>query len=297
MSFIQIRRKMRNYRIDFNLTDPFPDGRVIGRIGEKNAASLVITPPAEMADNENITNYVAVFATARGTVETDPYPKAEQFTVAVTERLSVGYSMAIQLEGRDDSNNLIVKTPLVHGLTFEASAVRCGCGIAGGFPQNTALPSHYHRNLAILDKLGEAENALTFNGKPIIGAQSVKTLEITYNSGDFDAMIDCCDTNSFSIFVYNDTVPKNATLFSVEMKVIENNVESDWIDLRDMYFHDVTSPYTILGYRALPIAGFTGLCVATVHFLDRTPNKFYDYASASLITALRVAYIDESGAE
>lgn len=287
---------MRNYRIDFNLTDPFPDGRVIGRIGEKNAASLVITPPAEMAENENITNYVAVFATARGTVETDPYPKSEQFTVAVDERLSVGYSMAVQLEGRDDGNNLIVKTPLVHGLTFEASAVRCGCGIAGGYPQNTALPSHYHRNLAVLNKLGEAENSLTYNGKPI-GAQSIKTVELNYDNADFDAMIDSCDTNSFSIFVYDNLVPENAEILSIELKALENRVESDWIDLRDMYMHDLISPYLLLGYRARPVEGFTGLCISTVHFWDRTPNKFYDYVSASLLTALRVTYIDESGAE
>ncbi len=296
MLFIRKRRKMRNYRIDFNLTDPFPDGRVIGRIGEKNAASLVITPPAEMSENENITNYVAVFATARGTVETDPYPKAEQFTVAVDERLSVGYSMAIQLEGRDDGDNLIVKTPLVHGLTFEASAVRCGCGIAGGYPQNTALPSHYHRNLAVLDKLGEAENLLTYNGKPI-GAQSTKTIELCYNSGDFDALIDSCDTNSFSIFVYKSVIPENAEIISVEFKALENHAESDWIDMRDMYLHDMTSPYLLLGYRARVLDGFSGLCVATAHFWDRTPNKFYDYVSASLLTALRVTYIDESGAE
>lgn len=287
---------MRNYRIDFNLTDPFPDGRVIGRIGEKNAASLVITPPAEMAENENITNYVAVFATARGTVETDPYPKSEQFTVAVDERLSVGYSMAVQLEGRDDGDNLIVKTPLVHGLTFEASAVRCGCGIAGGYPQNTAIPSHYHRNLAVLNKLGEAENSLTYNGKPI-GAQSIKTVELNYDNADFDAMIDSCDTNSFSIFVYDNLVPENAEILSIELKALENRVESDWIDLRDMYMHDLISPYLLLGYRAHPVEGFMGLCISTVHFWDRTPNKFYDYVSASLLTALRVTYIDESGAE
>lgn len=286
---------MRNYRIDFNLTDPFPDGRVIGRIGEKNAASLVITPPAEMAENENITNYVAVFATARGTVETDPYPKSEQFTVAVTEQLSVGYSMAVQLEGRDDGNNLIVKTPLVHGLTFEASAVRCGCRIADGSPQNSAIPSHYHRNLAVLNKLGEKEDSLTFNGKAI-GAQSIKTVELRYTDGGFDAMIDSCDTNSFSFFAYNN-IPENAVVLSIEFKALENRVESDWIDLRDMYLHDMTSPYLLLGYRALAIEGFTGLCISTVHFWDRTPNKFYDYVSASLLTALRVTYIDESGAE
>lgn len=287
---------MRNYRIDFNLTDPFPDGRVIGRIGEKNAASLVITPPAEMAENENITNYVAVFATARGTVETDPYPKSEQFTVAVDERLSVGYSMAVQLEGRDDGDNLIVKTPLIHGLTFEASAVRCSCSIAGGYPQNTALPSHYHRNLAVLNKLGEAENSLTYNGKPI-GAQSIKTVVLNYDNADFDAMIDSCDTNSFSIFVYGNLVPENAEILSIELKALENRVESDWIDLRDMYMHDLTSPYLLLGYRARHVEGFIGLCISTVHFWDRTPNKFYDYVSASLLTALRVTYIDESGAE
>ncbi len=287
---------MRNYRIDFNLTDPFPDGRVIGRIGEKNAASLVITPPAEMAENENITNYVAVFATARGTVETDPCPKAEELTVAVTERLSVGYSMAVQLEGRDDGGNLIVKTPLVHGLTFEASAVRCGCGIAGNFPQNTALPSHFHRNLAVLDKLGEAEDSLTFGGKPI-SSQNAKTVETRYNEGYFDAMIDCCDTNSFSIFVYDGLIPENCAVLSIEIKAIENHVETDWIDLRDMYMHDSVSPYLLLGYRAHTVEGFAGQCISTVHFWDRTPNKFYDYASASLIPALRVTYIDESGAE
>lgn len=285
---------MRNYRIDFNLTDPFPDGRIIGRIGEKNAASLVITPPAEMAENENITNYVAVFATARGTVETDPYPKAEQFTVAVTERLSVGYSIAIQLEGRDDSNNLIVKTPLVHGLTFEASAVRCGCGIAGGFSQNTALPSHYHRNLAVLDKLGEADGSLTFSGKAI-GAQNIKTVELYCNSGEADAVADGYASNTFFIFDCNSVIPQNSEILSVEIKINEDGTESEWIDLRDMIAFDPQSPYVLNGHRAFYLSDFGGTCVALVTFLSET-NKFYDFISAYCFVAARITYIDESGA-
>lgn len=287
---------MRSYRIDFNLTDPFPDGRLIGRIGEKNAAQLVITPPAEMDDNENITNYVAVFSTARGTVETDPYMKGEEIAVAVTERLSVGHVMAVQLEGHDDGGNIIVKTPLIYGLTFEASAVRCGCNIAGGYAQNTALPSHYHKNKAVLDKLCETDGLLTYDGKTV-GVQSIKTVELYYDKGACDALIDCCDTNSFSIFAYDDNISENAEIISVEIKVSENRVESDWIDLRDMYSYDMISPFLLFCHRTYQIEGFGGMCLATVHFSDRTPNKFYDYASASLITGVRLTYVDESGAE
>lgn len=287
---------MRSYRIDFNLTDPFPDGRLIGRIGEKNAAQLIITPPAEMDDNENITNYVAVFSTARGTVETDPYIKGEEIAVAVTERLSVGHVMAVQLEGHDDGGNIIVKTPLIYGLTFEASAMRCGCNIAGGYQQNTALPSHYHKNKALLDKLGESDGSLTYDGTPV-AMQNIKTVELYYDKGDCDAIIDSCDTNSFSVFAYNDKIPENAEIISVEIKFIENKVESDWMDLRDMYSYDVISPFLLFCHRTHRIESFSGICLATVHFWDRTPNKFYDYASAGLITGVRLTYVDESGAE
>lgn len=287
---------MRSYRIDFNLTDPFPDGRLIGRIGEKNAAQLAITPPAEMDDNENITNYVAVFLTVGGTVETDPYPKNEPITVAVTDRLSVGYSMAIQLEGHDDSGNIIIKTPLVYGLTFEASAVRCGCNIAGRYPQNTVLPSHYHNNKTVLDKLGEADGSLTFNGKAI-GAQSIKTVELSYEKGESDAMVDFCDVNSFSVFAYESFFPEKAEIISVEIKVIENGEESEWIDLRDLIEHEPFTSYSILMHKAFRIDGFYGVCLATVNFFDRQPNKFHDLIAAGLFAGARVTYIDESGAE
>lgn len=286
---------MRSYRIDFNLTDPFPDGRLIGRIGEKNAAQLVITPPAEMAENDAITNYVAVFSTARGTVETDPYPKSEQIAVAVTDRLSVGYSMAIQLEGRDDGGNIIVKTPLIHGLTFEASAVRCGCGITGGYTQNTALPSHYHNNKAVLDKLGEADGSLTFNGKAI-GAQSTKTVELYYEKSEVDAIVDCYMANTFFILDYNSVIPQNSEILSVEIKINENGAESEWIDLRNMIAFDPWAPYIINGQRAFYSKELGGIGVSLISFLIAT-NRFYDCMAAGLFVGARITYIDESGAE
>ncbi len=285
---------MRSYRIDFNLTDPFPDGRLIGRIGEKNAAQLVITPPEEMANNENITNYVAVFSTARGTVETDPYPKSEQIAVAVTERLSVGHAMAVQLEGHDDGGNIIVKTPLVYGLTFEASAVRCGCNIAGGYPQNTALPSHYHNNKAVLDKLGETGGNLTFNGKAI-GAQAIKTVELYYEKGEADAIVDCYMANTFFILDYNSVIPENCEILSVEIKVTENGAESEWIDLRNMIAFDPWAPYIINGQRAFKAVELGGIGISLISFLVAT-NRFYDYMAAGLFIGARITYVDESGA-
>lgn len=286
---------MRSYRIDFNLTDPFPDGRLIGRIGEKNAAQLIITPPAEMEENENITNYVAVFSTVRGTVETDPYIKGEEIAVAVTERLSVGHAMAVQLEGHDDGGNVIVKTPLVYGLTFDASAVRCGCNIAGGYTQNTALPSHYHANKAVLDKLGEADGSLTYNGKAI-GAQSIKTVELYYNNGEVDAIVDCYMANTFLILDYNSVIPENSEILSVEIKIFENSAESEWVDLRNMIAFEPQAPYILNGQKAFLSNDFGGTCISLVSFLLAT-NKFYDCLAAGLFVGARITYVDESGAE
>lgn len=286
---------MRSYRIDFNLTDPFPDGRLIGRIGEKNAAQLIITPPAEMEENENITNYVAVFSTVRGTVETDPYIKGEEIAVAVTERLSVGHAMAVQLEGHDDGGNVIVKTPLIYGLTFDASAVRCGCNIAGGYAPNTALPSHYHKNKAVLDKLAESDGSLTYDGKTV-GAQNIKTVELYYDNGDVDAIVDSYLANTFLILDYNSVVPQNSEILSVEIKIFENGAESEWVDLRNMIAFDLHAPYIIHGKKAFYLNDLGGTCIALGSFLLAT-NKFYDCFAAGLFVGARVTYVDESGAE
>lgn len=170
---------MRTLRIDFTAENVLPDGNLAGRMGEHNATDLIITPPAEMAQCEEIVNYVAAFVTEGKIIRTDFYPKAEQITVSLCSQLTQDHSLSLQLEAYDGTGGLVVKSPIVSELRLLPSAggdeedfdSESG-GMVSQINLNT-LSRHSHSNSSVLEKFGEESGKLTFDGAAV-GSGTVK---------------------------------------------------------------------------------------------------------------------------
>ena len=136
---------MENFRIDFTLSNPFPDGKKIGECGEKNAAQLIITPPENLASREEIRSYVVAFSTDRGPVRYGPVPKAESVTVPVGNALTVGSALSVQLEGYDADGEFVIKSPVLSGIMIAGSIAEGNCN-----PDKIVIPGHMHDNLDVI---------------------------------------------------------------------------------------------------------------------------------------------------
>lgn len=284
---------MRTFRVDFNLEEPFPDGKNIGNVGEKNASQLIITPPAEMAENEEITSYIAAFATVRGAVRLGPFEKAEQLTIPVIRSLTVGYSLALQLEGFDGAGKMIVKSPLLSGMTFGAAVTNCELYSPEDETLTGLIGSHTHENMQVLNGLSESNGVLVYNGSAI-GAKKTKTIELLASRGEAEACVGHTLSNSIH-FIVDETMPVNAEIISVEIKTGVDGYEDKWVDLRDMIATSPYFPYVLSMHRSFYLEDYDGICVAVVYFIEDMTNAFYDEIMGAGISAMRVTYVDESG--
>ena len=284
---------MRAFRINFNLEEPFPDGKNIGNVGEKNASRLIITPPAEMAENEEITSYIAAFATVKGAVRLGPFEKKEELTIPVISSLTVGYSLAFQLEGYDGAGKMIVKSPLLSGITFGAAVSGCGIYSPEDETPSGLIGAHTHENMQVLNGLSEANGVLVYNGSAI-GAKKTKTVELTVSEGEAEAYVGHTLSNSVHFIAFDGIAP-GAEIISVEIKANVNGYEDKWVDLRDMILAYPYFPYLVSMHRSFFMEDYDGVCVAVVYFIEDMTNDFYSSIMSSGITAMRVTYADESG--
>lgn len=115
---------MKTIRIDFTKINPLVDGFIVGKIGEHNATKLLITPPADMQENGDISFYYVAFETGGKVYHSDRIPKAETLEVSLWKQLTENKSLAIQLEACNQSESILEKSTLLTGLCFLPSA--CG---------------------------------------------------------------------------------------------------------------------------------------------------------------------------
>lgn len=288
---------MRTLRIDFTAENMLPDGDYIGRIGEHNATDLVITPPAEMAQCEEIINYVAAFVTEGKIIRSDFYPKAEQITVSLCSQLTQDHTLGVQLEGYDGSGGLVVKSPVVSELRLLPSAGGDETdfngedgGIVSQINLNT-IARHEHSNSSVLSSLGEINGLLTYDGAPV-SAQRLNTVVLDVQMGD--AMIDV--SNLVLSFMVSDfmfdtpPIPEGADIKSVEFSITG---EEGWTDIRSIMQYDISVPVISQTLRAFRADEST--YIAFVDFYSGIYNKFYDYIFNYQVDKLRVVYAcDES---
>lgn len=283
---------MRTLRIDFTAENMLPDGDNIGRIGEHNATHLIITPPAEMAECEDIINYVAAFVTEGKIIRSDFYPKAEQITIPLCSQLTQDHTLGVQLEGYDGAGGLVVKSAIIGELKLLPSAGGDemdfngeDSGIISQINLNT-LARHEHSNSDVLGGISEKNGFLTYNGEPVT-SQKTKTVELSVSKGE--AFID--NTGTGFIFSVSDSrfVPENADIIKVEFRV---RGENSWVDIKSIMKYDISVPVLIQTFRSFCIDNFTYL--ASVDYYTGVYNKFYDYAINYQIEKLRITYAGES---
>lgn len=163
-----------------------PDGNILGKMGEHNATVLDITPPEYMSANENIVLYCLAFETGRDfikkVIRSEMIPKADVIHISLWGQVTVSENLRFQLEGYDGENNLLVKSILVECVFLPSvngvqSLPEFGNnGISADIAANT-FARHSHNNAAVLDKLGETPDGLTFNQKLIGGASARPTAQ------------------------------------------------------------------------------------------------------------------------
>lgn len=287
---------MRTLRIDFTAENMLPDGEYAGRIGEHNATDLIITPPAEMAECEEIINYVAAFVTEGKIIRSDFYPKADTVTVSLCSQLTQDHTLGVQLEGYDGKGGLVVKSAIISELKLLPSAGgdetdfdgECG-GIVSQINLNT-LARHEHTNKKVLDSIGESEGMLTYNGAAITAQQQNIVAEFDVMNGDASVEISS-STILFSTMSSDDSPIKDGTnIVSVEFSTAE---EEGWIDIMSIMKYDISVPVCSQTFRAFDIDGF--IYIALVQFVAGGRNKFMDYVTNYQIEKLRVTFTAGNG--
>lgn len=288
---------MENFRIDFTLSDPFPDGKKLGECGEKNAAQLIITPPENLASREEIRSYVVAFSTDRGPVRYGPVPKAETITVPVGNALTVGCALSVQLEGYDSDGEFIIKSPVLSGIMLSGSVAEGNCG---GDDKNY-IPGHIHNNLEILENLSESDGILFYKNSEINKSETVQTVELRASESSFSITVGLPVYGSMIFMVHNDEngnpyIPEGVEIISVEFN-LESETEPVWIDIRDMCGNEPFVPYIINQHRAVYSDFISGTIVSQVTFVNNEVNTYYEAAESYLFNSLRVKYIDKDGNE
>ena len=115
---------MKTVRIDFNKMNPLVDGFIVGRIGEHNATKLLITPPAEMQGNGDISFYYVAFETGGKVYHSDRIEKADTLEVSLWKQLTENKTLSVQIEGCSKDESILEKSVLLTGLCFLPSV--CG---------------------------------------------------------------------------------------------------------------------------------------------------------------------------
>lgn len=294
---------MRTVRINLNAENPLPDGEIIGRIGEHNATDLVITPPAEMAECEEIVSYVAAFVTEGKIVRSELFPKSDRLTIPLCSQLTQDHFLGFQLEGYDNKGSLVVKSEIISELHLLPSANGDETdfddengGLVSQINQNT-LSRHEHPNSAVIDKLGEENGVLTFNGVPAVsGGSSPKTKTVVLDLTAGEVMAEA--SGSVLLLYQYNFIPETPPLAEgTEIVKIEYNLitqaEDKWTDIKDMLKFNPYSPYLVQMYKTFIFSELTYLAV--INFFNKSDNELLFAASNYMVSKIRVTYIDESG--
>lgn len=148
---------------------------------------------------------------------------------------------------------------------------------------NTAA-RHTHENAETLNKLGDSNGSLTYDGKAVGGRQ---TATVTLDVGE--VTLDSPIASSTNIFLNNtNKVPENAEIVSVELNNGTIDVP-DWIDLRDMLALYPYFPYSIMYHKLKYSDALDGYFLATIIFVS-DKNELITALDNYEIPQIRVTY-------
>lgn len=124
------------FRVDFTSENILPDGSNFGYVGEHNAATLVITPPASMTDNAEI-KYICLACEVgkefiKSVVRSELYEKAAEIRIPLWSKATISESAKLQLEAYDGNEELLIKSELVdYALRPSANGMQVSTDLKG----------------------------------------------------------------------------------------------------------------------------------------------------------------------
>ncbi len=238
---------MRTLKIDFTSAKVLPEGNDAGYIGEHNATQLVITPPIEMSECEEIATYVVAFTTGGGVLHSDNILKSEEITVSLTSRLTTDYYLGVQLEGYDSEGKLVVKSPLVTQLQLSPSARGTGAESDGGSINGNSpvISGHAHENKDVLDLIGTDGNGLIFNGQKV-GGEVIGSKYYENNWSDGSVSADAITTPSVMFYI-NEQYPENRIITDLSVRFEKDGEIRDY-SLFDMMYNGLISAISCINF-------------------------------------------------
>ena len=270
-----------------------PDGKTVGYIGEHNATILEITPPDYML-SDGVSLFCLAVETGREfikvVVRSAMVPKASKINIPLWQQATGSQKAKLQLEAYDDGGNLIIKSPVaeveflpsVNGVQNVSDTNNAS--IVADIAANTAA-RHTHENAETLNKLGDSNGSLTYDGKAVGGRQTATvTLDI------IEATPDSPTPSSTFIYLNNtNKVPDNAEIVSVELNA--GTADSPvWIDLRDMSGLYIGNPYSLI-YHKIQYSDTQGIYfLASIIFPLTDKNELITALDNYGIPQIRVTY-------
>lgn len=288
---------MRELTVDFNLENPLSGGCYAGYIGENNATKLILKPSAEHLGSGAVF-FVAVFMSKGRVFRSEHFEPAESFEIMLGSHLTQDHCLRVQLEGYAEKNMLVCKSPTVSEIRLSPSITGSECDVDNGdyllrtqIELNTAF-RHAHENSPTLSMLSEKGKKLYYKGEKVCKLADEKTVELSVDNGEIDAMLNIDGFSSLNVFTYSAiddfVIPENAEIKSVELN-IEHPDLPEWFDMHDMFIYDHKNPYVYF-CRKMFVDQSTELTTFCKAYFLNTANSISDMISQMLLKKVRITY-------
>ena len=291
---------MKNITIDYSVSPVAISDRILGNQGEALATELEITLPDKMINDGSIAEFCGAFGSCNGVFHSKRVTKSEiadgVLLIPITAEISSNLTVSFQIEAFSSDDSLIMKTSLIEGLTFNKSVCRNHsdlsklidpadlANITAEIKANTAA-RHTHENAETLNKLGDSNGSLTYDGKAVGGRQTATvTLDIS------EATIDSPVASSTNIFLNAvNKVPANAEIAIIELN--SGTAESPvWIDLRDMSALYPANPYSLMYHKLQHNDTYGSYFLVSILFPIGDKNELITALDNYGIPQIRVTY-------
>lgn len=291
---------MKKITIDYSVSPVAISDRILGNQGEALATELEITLPDKMINDGSIAEFCGAFGSCNGVFHSKRVTKSEiadgVLLIPITAEISSNLTVSFQIEAFSSDDSLIMKTSLIEGLTFNKSVCRNHsdlsklidpaelANITAEIKANTSA-RHIHSNTDTLNKLGDSNGSLTYDGKAVGGRQTATvTLDIS------EATLDSPMSSSTIIFLNAvNKVPANAEIAIIELNA--GTAESPvWIDLRDMSALYEANPYSLMCHKLKYNNTYGCYFLASILFPITNKNELIIALDSGEIPQIRVTY-------
>ena len=256
---------MSEVTINFAASPVEISSMILGKQGEHNATTLIITPTAEMTANDDIKYYGVTF-------QIGAYKKFTTFVMEKSETLSVPLErdatqvncLSIQLEAYDGKENLLIKSEKIDGFVLLPSVVgdELQERLSSGTIEQVSANTEFRKNFS-----EDSRGGLLYKGESIVTSESDRpTAELILNSLEGYATYDRPTSGSFIINdawyqLSEEDMPLGTEIKKVELSLTGN--DDDWIDINDMYTVDGI-PYHISASKVFTdVDGIKAFAMAT----------------------------------